>query len=87
MQELVRIDLLDSLDEGIALANQLYWDITIFQGEVDGLWYIQTGEKVIFKTDSRESVDAFLYGLGLAYAVLPPQVFEQLREQLQKWVE
>ena len=49
------------------------------------LW--QIGEKPIFCTDSREAVDAFLYGLGLAYSVLPEPVFEQLKEEVKRWVE
>jgi hypothetical protein len=87
MQELLWLEThIGSLDDGIELANQLYWNITVFQG-TDGIWYVLSGEPVIFKSDSRESVDAFLYGLGLAYGVLPPEVFDQLREELRKWVE
>jgi len=38
------------------------------------------GEQVIFGADTREAVDAFLYGMALAYAVIPPPLFDQLVE-------
>jgi hypothetical protein len=87
MQELRWIDshLDGALETGIELANQLYWNITIKTNEKT--WCVWSGEKLIFCADSREAVDAFLYGLGLAYAVLPEPVFEQLREEVKRWVE
>jgi hypothetical protein len=77
----------DSLESGIDVVNQLYWNITVFQGSESKIWYVMGGEKTILKTDSREVVDAFLYGLALAYSVLPPPVFDQLRDEVRKWVE
>ncbi len=76
-----------SLAKGIELANQLYWHIVV--SEHHGMWYIWAGagESLIFKTDSKESADAFLYGLALAYAVLPEQVFEHLKTEVKQWVE
>lgn len=75
----------DSLEGGIKLANQLYWNITVAGNE--HRWVIRAGEAVILRTDSRDVADAFLYGLGLAYGVLPEEVFFQLREGIRKLSE
>ena len=52
------------------------------------MWQVWAGdgESLILQTDSKEAVDAFLYGLGLAYSVLPESVFEQLRAEVKLWV-
>lgn len=66
----------ETLEGGIALVNRLYWSIT---WNDDGQrWCVWAGEDLLLRTDSRESADAFLYGLGLAYSVLPTELFEQL---------
>ncbi|MGB0388823.1 MAG: hypothetical protein ACPGWR_28720 [Ardenticatenaceae bacterium] len=87
MQELVWKDHLrgETLEGGIDLANQLYWNITVrSNGQT---WSVWAGEALILKTDSQEAVDAFLYGLGLAYSVLPGPVFDGLQEEVKRWVE
>jgi hypothetical protein len=70
---------------GLELANQLYWNLSIVQTESE--WYVYGGEKVILRTDSRDAVDAFLYGMGLAYGILPEYIFKQLREYVRELVE
>ena len=45
------------------------------------------GEDVLLRTDSRETAEAFLYGLGLAYSVLPPHLFEQLEAGVKDLVD
>lgn len=71
--------------EGTAsVANRLYWNIT-WQKEGD-LWVIRSGEGAVMSTDSYEVVEAFLYGMGLAYVDLPPGSFENLvREAKEAW--
>lgn len=76
MQDLRWIDHIGSIDKGLERVNKLYWNITLLQG--NGTWFVKSGEKVIFVADNREAVDAFLYGLSLAYGVLPPHLFEAL---------
>jgi hypothetical protein len=87
MQEILLKEHLRSgtLEGGIELANQLYWNITV--GSNGQKWSVWGGERLLFRTDSHESADAFLYGLGLAYSVLPNPVFENLREEVKLWVE
>ncbi len=77
----------ESLEKGLELANQLYWHIAVSENK--GIWHIWAGdgESLIFKTDSKESAEAFLYGLALAYSVLPGPVFERLKAEIKQWVE
>jgi len=76
-----------SIEKGLELVNQLYWHILVSENK--GIWYIWAGdgENLIFKADSKESIDAFLYGLVLAYAVLPQPIFEHLKIEMKQWVE
>jgi hypothetical protein len=80
MQELRWIAHIGSIEKGIDLANELYWNITVAQSGQS--WLVQSGDSVIFVTDNRNAVDAFLYGLALAYSVMPEHIFEMFREEL-----
>lgn len=79
---------LGSIDEALEVINQFSWDITL--AESDGKWYVMAGKgekHTIFSADSREAVDAFLYGLGLAYIGIPSPFFEQLATDVRVWHE
>jgi hypothetical protein len=67
------------------LLDKIYWHIDV--RDHDGTWSVYAGESLIFHTDNRDCLDAFLYGMGLTYVVLPQTVFEKLREEIRKWVE
>jgi hypothetical protein len=70
-----------TLEGGLRLLDELKWNIKVT--EADQHWYVN-GEHVRFlKTSSRESVDAFLYGLALAYSAMPREILNQLRQ----WVK
>lgn len=73
----------DGLQGGIDLANRLYWNIT--WREHEGRWFVYGGEDLIYKADSRDAAEAFLYGLGLAYAVLPDEIFGRLEYEVKRW--
>ena len=73
-----------TLDDGIALANRLEWHIE-WTGN-DTVWYVYGGEALLLKTDSEEVAEAFLYGLGLAYSVLPDAVFTSLERNVQQFI-
>jgi hypothetical protein len=62
-----------ALEDGVALANRLEWNIE--WGEDDTGWYVYAGEGLLLKTDTKEVAEAFLYGLRLAYSVLPDAIF------------
>lgn len=69
-----------SLKGGIQLANRLDWGLSI-QNTADH-WVISSGDQVLLRTESREALEAFVYGLGLAYAVLPENIFSELETAL-----
>jgi len=41
----------------------------------------------MLRTDSKEVAEAFLYGLGLAYAILPDAMFQSLERNMQHLLE
>ena len=70
-----------SMEAGIELIKKLYWPIHFFQHD-DGIWYVMSAESVILSTDSREVLDAFLYGMGLAYAGIPEDLLDYVAKAL-----
>lgn len=70
-----------SMEEGIELIKKLFWPISYFRAE-DGSWYVMSAESVILSTDSRETLDAFLYGMGLAYAGIPDDLLDYVAKAL-----
>ena len=72
-----------SIEVCIDLANEMLWNMSVFQGK-DGAWYVKGGEKVIFSAESRESVDAFLYGMGLSYSTIPEDLWNGLKAELKR---
>lgn len=69
-----------TLEDAVQLAKKLYWPLHI-ERENDK-WYIMSAEQVILSSNSREVIDSFLYGMGLAYAGIPEDLLEKLREDL-----
>jgi hypothetical protein len=80
MQELKWLEVLPgrSLEGGIEMLNELKWNLKT--REVDDIWFVNTGHQVILKTSSREAVDALLYGLAIAFSVLPKGALEEFRK-------
>jgi hypothetical protein len=73
-----------TLEGGIEFANRLYWNIT-WAGN-DQAWCVWAGEVLILRADSKEVAEAFLYGLGLAYGVLPEDIFHTLEHEVKRQV-
>ena len=67
-----------TLEGGLRLLDELRWSIKVT--EADQHWYVNGGHVRLLKTSSRESVDAFLYGLALAYSAMPREILNQLRQ-------
>ena len=65
-----------TIDDATLIINDFHWFLTV--DEIAGQWTIKSGEKTIFTADSREAVDAFLYGMALAYKGLPPHLYAKL---------
>jgi hypothetical protein len=59
---------------------ELEWNIAVekFQNQ----WIVWSGDQDVLRTDSYEAVEAFLYGLSLAYTIIPDDLFAGFREQM-----
>lgn len=71
-----------SLDNAVESANELYWNMTVEKS--GNKWFVRAGDKGLLVTDSRETLDAFLYGFGLAYSILPEPAFAVIKEEIKK---
>jgi hypothetical protein len=85
MQELSWINYLpgESLEGGIALLNRLLWNIRYGPARRGG-WAVHAGHCLIFKSDSKDSVEAFLYGMALSYSVMQADLLEAHRRNMFK---
>jgi hypothetical protein len=71
-----------NLEGGIDLANRLGWGITV---RMAGDSYVVTsGDEPILRTESKDALQTFIYGMGLAYAILPEELFNNLETALSK---
>jgi hypothetical protein len=70
------------LEGGIDLANQLDWALSV-QASGDG-YVVSSGNAPILRTETKDALQSFIYGLGLAYAVLPERLFNNLAKSLQE---
>ena len=43
---------------------------------------VSSGNEPILRTESKDALQSFIYGLGLAYAVLPEGLFKSLEKAL-----
>ncbi len=77
-------DHVGSLEDGIELINRFHWFLSVVEskeGNIEGHhWFVLGGDQVLFSADTREAADAFLYGMALAYAVIPDYLFEYIVE-------
>jgi hypothetical protein len=58
-----------SLEGGIDLLNRFQWNMAVEQHGSE--WRVYGGHKILIRSDSRETVDAFIYGMALVHALLP----------------
>ena len=80
MQELTWLDThIGSTERSTELINQFHWNISCTKSGQQ--WLVKAGEKVILRTDSRESLDSFLYGMALAYSIVPENLKTQFISQ------
>lgn len=71
-----------SLEGGLELANRLDWGLTVQTAGLD--YVVSSGGEPILRTDSKDALQTFIYGLGLAYAVLPEDLFINLEAALEE---
>lgn len=65
-----------TIDDAQHVINELHWFLTI--EVIADMWTVRSGESVVFTADSREAVDAFLYGMALAYRGLPAHLYAKI---------
>ena len=71
-----------NLEGGIELANRLDWGLSV---QMSGVEYVVcSGNEPILRTESKDALQSFIYGLGLAYAILPERLFEALEKALRE---
>jgi len=67
-----------NFEGALKFLNELGWNLKIEQRK--GHWLLFAGESAVFKSTAREELEAFVYGLALAYAVMPQSLLRQFRE-------
>ena len=71
-----------NLEGGIELANRLDWGLSV---KMAGDAYVVTsGDEPILRTENKDALQSFIYGLGLAYAILPDVLFNTLESALKE---
>jgi len=69
-----------NLEGGFGLANRLDWGISV---QMAGEGYVvSSGDEPILRAEHKDAIQSFIYGLGLAYAILPEKVFTSLEKAL-----
>lgn len=71
-----------SLEGGIELANRLDWGLSVLMAGEE--YVVSSGDQPILRTGSKDALQTFIYGLGLAYAVLPEELFISLEAALEE---
>ena len=69
-----------SLEGGIELANRLDWGLSVQMSGDD--FVVCSGNEPILRTESKDALQSFIYGLGLAYAILPADLFNALEKAI-----
>jgi hypothetical protein len=58
------------------LINAFHWFLTVEQ--VGEKWQVKSAERILYTGDSREHVEAFLYGMAVAYRGMSPRLYGKL---------
>jgi hypothetical protein len=71
-----------TLEGGIELANRLDWGLRVSMA--GDSYVVSSGDEPILRTDSKDALQTFIYGMGLAYAILPVKLFNHLESSLKE---
>ena len=55
------------------------WNVSVTN--VGDKWFVLAGDKPILSSDSHDEIAVFLYGMALAYSVIPDHMLEELRRE------
>jgi hypothetical protein len=69
-----------TLEEAVTFLRGLHWHPGV--KEVEGFLYLRMGHTVVLKTDSKDVVNASLYGAATAYRSLPESILAAHRDYL-----
>jgi hypothetical protein len=75
----------DGVSDAIRIANKMWWNLSVKKDK--GNWLVYGGDQVIFESNNKETAEAFILGLGVAYAVIPDQIIENLLDNLRPIVD
>ena len=68
----------ESIEGALRFLDELKWHIRIVQS--GDTFSVGAGHRLLLKTSSREEVDTFLYGIALAYSLLPKPILDQFKK-------
>ena len=68
-----------TIDGAKAHLESLWWHIKIEFGE--GAWTVSAGEQKLLETSSEDAADAFIYGMALAYSLIPDDLLDEVRRR------
>jgi hypothetical protein len=66
----------NEFESAFSYMNSLDWNLSFHQSAEK--WVLIAGDKLLASFDTREELDAFIFGLALGFAVLPDEVIDHL---------
>jgi len=68
-----------TIEDAKSLIDSLWWHIAV-ECEKD-TWTVKGGEQKLLVTSSEDSANAFIYGMALAYSMVPDDLLDELRRR------
>jgi hypothetical protein len=63
----------------VDLINEIGWNITYYFA--DDVWTLKSGDKILLTTKNEEVLVSMLYGMSLAYSIVPEYVVDLLKDE------
>ena len=81
MQEMLMLKTVPggTIEDAKRLLESLWWHISV-ECEKD-TWTVKAGEQKLLVTSSEDSANAFIYGMALAYTMVPDDMLDELRRR------
>jgi hypothetical protein len=68
-----------SIEDAKALLASVWWLIEIER--FDDAWVVKAGEQQLLITSSEDAVQTFIYGMALAYSMIPADLLDEVRRR------
>jgi hypothetical protein len=62
--------------------DKFAWNVLVAEEENRWAVYAGKGETLIFSSSDKGAVDAFIYGMGLAYSIFPDEFVEKFMKHV-----